>query len=501
MATFASSFHINPASSLSQATQSTPLPWLGAAFGTLTTLVNLLARAESNKNGMRQLEERCLSFLAIIKSEGDTMTPDDKNKLCSSAQSTIQGILDRMTPWCLMSRLKLFVKQDELTGVIQQCHLEISDCLNRLQITSHLEIHKWQSAFEENQRIDNEYMVQYLGDLKNRQEILVDVQLQQTAVVNQILTMMQQNLPGHVSATGSAEHGLESNLYNVLQSSRTLLPNMNLKRGEVRRTSNYAVNGTSRTDVWEGCYLNEEKVAIRVLRAVYATPKTLKRFKTEAEIWRRVFEADKGEHIITIYGFCQSDGDYPYTVSPWMSNGTLKDYVYEHPEVDHRYMLKGIAEGIKLLHSMSVVHGDIKGINIAISPDGRPLLSNFGFARLEEEIMSYFDVSNGSTLNQESLRWCPAELCRSGGKRTMASDVYAFSMTVLELMTHEEPWVSVRLATQVILKVCQGETPPRPMDPIVTERGLDDTLWALLEKCWCMNMHDRLTMKEIASCL
>jgi hypothetical protein len=47
--------------------------------------------------------------------------------------------------------------------------------------------------------------------------------------------------------------------------------------------------------------------------------------------------------------------------------------------------------------------------------------------------MSYFDVSNGSTLNQESLRWCPRELCMSGGKRTKASDVYAFSMTALEV--------------------------------------------------------------------
>jgi hypothetical protein len=100
----------------------------------------------------------------------------------------------------------------------------------------------------------------------------------------------------------------------------------------------------------------------------------------------------------------------------------------------------------------------------------------------------------------------------------MASDVYAFSMTVLEvllsrllgqpdfeqpsqLMTHKEPWVSVHLATQVILKVCDGETPPRPTDPVVAERGLDDSLWALLEKCWCMNMHNRLTMREIASYL
>ncbi|KAG2028269.1 hypothetical protein BDR03DRAFT_1030201, partial [Suillus americanus] len=272
MATFASSFHINPASALSQATQSTPFSWLGPAFGALTTLINLLAKAESNKylpfrhtvlstdrddyydrNGMRQLEERCISLLTIIQNEGETMAPDDKTRLCSGAQSTIQGVLDRMTPWCLMSRFKLFTKQDKLAGVIQQCHLEISDCLSKLQITSHLEIHRWQAAFEDNQRIDSEHMIQYLGDLRNKQEILMNDQLQQTAAINQILTLMQENLPGDVSAT--AEHGLESNLYNLLQSSRTLLPNMNLKRGEVRRTSHYAVNGTSRTDVWEGCYL------------------------------------------------------------------------------------------------------------------------------------------------------------------------------------------------------------------------------------------------------
>lgn len=488
-------------SALSQATQSTPCPWLGPAFGFLIPLINLLTKAGSNKNCMRQLEERCRSLLDIIQSEGETMTPDDKTRLCSAARRTIQSVLDRMTPWCSMPRMELFVKQDKHAKVIGRCHRAISNCLNKLQITSHLEFHRRHSTFKENHRIGNNFghMIQYLGDLRNKQEIFIHGQLQQTSTTNQILTMMQESLPGHISAR--AEHGLESNLYNLLRSSRTLLPDMNLKRGEVRRTSDYAVNGTAWTDVWEGCYLNEEKVAIIVLRSAYATPKTLKRFKMETEIWRRVFETDKGEHILTIYGFRQEDGEWwPYTVSPWMSNGNLKDYVNDHPEVDHRSILKGIVEGIKLLHSMSIVHGDIKAINIAISTDGRPLLSNFGFTRLEEDIMSDH-VRNEHWFDEQSLRWCPAIVLGESVKITMASDVYAFSMTVLELMTHEKPWASVRFGTHVFLMVCKGKTPPRPTDPVVAERGLDDALWALLEKCWCKNMHDRPTMKEIASCL
>lgn len=82
-----------------------------------------------------------------------------------------------------------------------------------------------------------------------------------------------QNLPGQIPTT---DRGLESNLYHIQHSSQSLLPNMNLKRNEVKRIGQYAVKGTGSADIWEGLYLNEEKVAIKILRAVHCEPQTLR---------------------------------------------------------------------------------------------------------------------------------------------------------------------------------------------------------------------------------
>lgn len=60
--------------------------------------------------------------------------PPSSYALVDVGYRMIIEITERMKKWCSMSNMKLFIKQDELASEIQDCHLEINDCLTKLQV-------------------------------------------------------------------------------------------------------------------------------------------------------------------------------------------------------------------------------------------------------------------------------------------------------------------------------------------------------------------------------
>ncbi|KAH0839670.1 hypothetical protein J3R83DRAFT_591 [Lanmaoa asiatica] len=478
------------------AAQFTPVPWLAPTIALLNTLISMIRQANANKNALKQLQDRCLSFLVIVQQKGDGAPPQEQQRLAAGVQSTLRDIIARLDKWYSKNKFELFIKQGDLAAAIQDCHMEINDSLTKLQLTATLDAAVWQSEFKANNERDQVEIIQYLSDIKNTQSIIAMTQHQQNTDIKAIMALMQQNLsitPNHDT------QGLGTNLYQIQKSTGKLLANMHLQRGEVRRLGQYPVSGTGSMDIWEGLYLNEEKVAIKILRAVHSTPKSLQRFRREVDIWNRVWENDQGRNILPLYGFCQNDGPFPYVVSPWHPNGTADKYVARFPDVDHLALIQGVGAGVRVLHTMNppIVHGDLKGANIIIDAVGKPLLADFGFSRVRrrhcdnptpvltqthqvvEDITGVPFTQSAGVSN--SQRWLAPELCFDMGRLTMAADVYAFGMTMLELMTHAMPWATVRHTTQVIIKVASGEKPPRPCDDATIARGFDDHLWKVMQ--------------------
>ena len=66
----------------------------------------------------------------------------------------------------------------------------------------------------------------------------------------------------------SKEHKrLAQELYNVQKKNNKLLPDFELKAGEVKRIGTQPIDGTNQFDIWEGLYLENEKCTLKVIRA------------------------------------------------------------------------------------------------------------------------------------------------------------------------------------------------------------------------------------------
>ncbi|KAJ7232631.1 kinase-like domain-containing protein [Mycena haematopus] len=187
-------------------------------------------------------------------------------------------------------------------------------------------------------------------------------------------------------------------------------------------------------------------------------------------------------------------------VSPWMKHGNILKYLSQYGRHDLEKMLLQIAEGLGYLHSMKIVHGDLRGTNILVSDDWSVCLADFGLASIIEDDASTTFTVHTSSDHAGSLRWFAPELilptlfnCERF-VRTPASDVYAFACVCLELHTGSPPFAAVSPDIAAMLAVAAGARPARPAD-------MSDHLWKLITAAWAANYVDRPDVKEIVEYL
>lgn len=64
-------------------------------------------------------------------------------------------------------------------------------------------------------------------------------------------------------------------------------------------------------------------------------------------------------------------------------------------------------------------------------------------------------------------------------------------------MTGEYPFTEIRRKSEVIIRVAQGKRPLRPVGDDYVQRGLDDKLWALLQRCWVSEPEKRPNIHQV----
>ncbi|KAG8896831.1 hypothetical protein FRB99_008618 [Tulasnella sp. 403] len=194
--------------------------------------------------------------------------------------------------------------------------------------------------------------------------------------------------------------------------------------------------------------------------------------RTEARVWHDL----KHKNILPFLGMGRDSADFWYLASPWMGNGALPDFLRNNPQTaDRPRFILEVAEALAYLQSKKIVHGDIKGANILISPHGHALLCDFGLSRI-------ISVATPRTLRGgRSIPWQSPELLKSQSK-SYAGDIYAFGMTIYEILTGTIPFHG-RESTAIIDAVVHGnERPSKPESLLGGESH--GYLWEIAERCW-----------------
>lgn len=145
-------------------------------------------------------------------------------------------------------------------------------------------------------------------------------------------------------------------------------------------------------------------------------------------------------NLVRLLGYCRRKGEM-FLVYDYMPNGSLDKFLYGELNCilnwTQRFkIIKNIASALFYLHQQWVqviIHRDIKPANVLIDSDMNARLGDFGLAKI---------CDNGCDLHTShvagTLGYMAPELVRSG-KATMASDIYAFGVFMLEVACGRRP--------------------------------------------------------------
>ncbi|TEB35454.1 kinase-like protein [Coprinellus micaceus] len=491
-------FIVSLGKSLAQITSEfSPFPGYGLLVEGLCSILECVENVSQNRFAARQLAARAHCFLVALRDSEKDGALRNPRLARETAQIELSVILEKMIRWAAMGKVKSFLNQDEVSKEIVDCHQKLSDCITKLQLTTQFDILDWQKEHTEKAKQDHQELVEHLSAMETKQDLANVTLRDNNDMLRNLMTMMQTMMGENKQVAERIQHGLSVNLYALQQKTGGLLPNCNLDSGEVKRTGQFPVRGNSTMDIYEGIYLGKERVSMKAIRAMKGDERTIHRFKREGEIWAKVWERDHGRHIVPFYGFCQSEGPFPYMISPWQENGDALTYVKRNDHrIDYPKFLKQIALGVQLLHTFSppIVHGDIKSANIMINDEGIPRLSDFGLSQIINDVAG--TPFTQSSIVADSFRYFAPEVCTGSGVMSTMADIYALGMTVLEILTHQQPYSKIRMHTQAVVRAANGQRPDRPLEDSVVKRGMNEELWNCLVQCWSLEPEKRPTIED-----
>jgi len=211
----------------------------------------------------------------------------------------------------------------------------------------------------------------------------------------------------------------------------------------------------------------DREVAVKVLPPWYAADRNfVERFNLEAKLVARLSHPN----IVTVHDASEQNG-HLYIVMQLVDSGTLKHrldqlhaqgYVMSATEAVPIFVQ--LASALNYAHEQGVVHRDVKPVNVLMDRSGRPLLSDFGIAKVLASTKDHLTRPGAGVGTPEYMS---PEQCL-GGAVDGRADIYALGALLFEALTGQTPFLGENYPALAHSHIY--EAPPRPtlLNPAIT---------------------------------
>ncbi|KAJ7824952.1 kinase-like domain-containing protein [Mycena olivaceomarginata] len=239
------------------------------------------------------------------------------------------------------------------------------------------------------------------------------------------------------------------------------------------------VAGGGFADIWTSHFHNET-VSVKVMRVFETVDiETLSNaFRKEAIIWRQLAHPN----LLPFFGifYLEINARRLCLVSPWMENGNIYKYLGSNPApgINRLTLVLDVAIGLEHLHSLKLVHGDLKAMNVLVTRSGRAVLADFGLSSLvvDSKIVALSSTTHfGGTPEMAGTRTPPWKSKQRCVRRVRVC---------LCLLRVAEP--------AVMWHVFSGNLPQKLP-------SISDDVWPLMQECWGTEPEKRPIAKQIVA--
>jgi serine/threonine-protein kinase len=226
--------------------------------------------------------------------------------------------------------------------------------------------------------------------------------------------------------------------------------------GRYELDSRIAIGGMG--EVWEATdHVIGRTVAIKILKDEYmGDPGFLERFRAEARHAALV----NHEGIASVFDYGEENGS-AFLVMELVPGEALSTILEREGSLSTDKTLDIVAQtasALQAAHAAGLVHRDIKPGNLLITPDGRVKITDFGIARIADQVPL---TATGQVMG--TVQYLSPEQA-SGHAASPATDIYSLGIVAYECLAGKRPFTG---ESQVAIAMAQINEQPPALPPTV----------------------------------